>query len=79
MTLTKFTASMAIVLTFAAPAASAIVEAAAAVPQAAGLGWQAYRAPNAIRYPQRNLDPRLSGLYGPYWSGGQQEHTSPHK
>jgi hypothetical protein len=87
MSFIKLAASTATILALTAPAASARIHTAAVAPDEAGLGWQAYRTPDAPRYPQRSLEPRLSGLYGPSWSGEQQErgsgeqqeHTSPHK
>ncbi len=80
MSFTKFAASLAIILGLGGTAAAAIVDAAIEAPFGSGLGWQAYRTPEASRYPQRALAPRLSGLSKPFWSGEQQqEETAPLK
>jgi hypothetical protein len=76
MTLTKYTASLAIVLGLTAPAGAVAVNTEG--PCCAGAGWQAYGPPQAYPYPPRVLDPRL-GYYGTYWSSGQQERVAPHK
>ena len=77
MSIIKFAASTAIILTLTESPASAHLGAAATAPDGVGLGWQAWRTPDNPA-PARIAAPRL-GISGTYWSSGQQERVSPHR